>query len=367
VSQLESTVFAPCGLATGIGSLPFIETPEALAMIRTYLPAIPHWPQLPRRGSSENFVFQFLQPLVDMKLLDVAEAGPYFNTAHSSWPDRLTEFYSLYFAAAEGDPEALRRYAPTMDSAPGLYAFLDDITRTGLDGINYLKGQMSGPLTAGFQLKDERGRLAYYQDQLRDLIVRTLAMHARWQATTLSCLGRPAIILVDDSCISACGSGYHVALPREMIIEDLNTIRTAVIEENARLGVHSCNIADWSLLFESDVEIVSLDAYRFGASLVCYAAQMEEFLQRGGVMAWGIVPTLEGLAEEDAGSLMGRLLSLWQELIQCGVDGKRLLTQSMITPACGMGLLSPELADKLYKLTAEVSAMTGAMIQVSAA
>jgi hypothetical protein len=39
----------------------------------------------------------------------------------------------------------------------------------------------------------------------------------------------------------------------------------------------------------------------------------------------------------------------------------------MITPACGMGLLSPELADKLYKLTAEVSAMTGAMIQVSAA
>jgi hypothetical protein len=363
---MESTVFAPCGLATGIGSLPFTETTAALAMIREYLPAIPHWPQLPRRGSVENFVFQFLQPLVDMELLDVPEAGPYFNTSHPSWPDRLTEFYSMCFAAEEGDPEALRRCAPTMVSAPGLYAFLDDITRTGLDGIRYLKGQMCGPLTAGFQLKDERGRLAYYQDQLRDLIVRTLALHARWQAATLARLGRPAIILVDDSCVGACGSCYHVTLTREMVLEDLKTIREAVIPENARLGVHCCGTADWSLLFESDMEIISLDAYRFGDSLACYAAQMEEFLQRGGVMAWGIVPTLENVFGEDAGSLMGRLRSLWRELIQCGVDGKKLLTQSMITPACGMGLLSPELADKIYELTAEVSAMTATMIQVTA-
>lgn len=356
----KSSLFLPSGLATGIGSLPLTEPIEALAMIRKYLPSIPHWPQLPRRGSVENFVFQFMQPLVDMAILEVTKDKVCFNTAHPAWPDRLTEFYSLYFDAEEGHRDALQRFASPASSAPGFYALLNDVRRTGLRDIKCLKGHMVGPLTAGFQLKDEYGRVAYYQDQLRDLIVKTLAMHARWQAAELSSLGRPVILFVDDPCISACGSCYHVTLTRGMILEDLNTIFSQVHKENAMAGVHSCAAADWSLLFESDLEIVSLDVYLFGDSLVCHAAQMESFLERGGIMAWGIVPTLERAFEESAGSLLARLEKLFLRLIRCGVDGKRLVSQSMITPACGMGLLSPELAERIYRLTGEVSAIIGA-------
>ena len=66
--------FQPGGLATGIGSLPFLEPGEALELIWQYLPDIPHWPQLPQRGSSEGFVNQFLNPLVEAGLL-AAEIG----------------------------------------------------------------------------------------------------------------------------------------------------------------------------------------------------------------------------------------------------------------------------------------------------
>jgi len=350
--------FLPCGLATGIGSLPFTEPVEALAMIRKYLPAVPHWPQLPRRGSAENFVFQFLRPLVDTALLTVTKGGAYFDTAHPAWPDRLTELYSLYFAAEEGNRDALEKFALPKSSAPGFFAFLKDMRRTGLHGIKCVKGHMVGPLTAGFQLKDECGRLAYYQDQLRDIIVKTLAMHARWQAAALSSLGLPVLLFVDDPCVGACGSCYHLTLTNEMILEDLNTIFSAVHKENAMAGVHSCDAADWSLLFEADLEIVSLDVYRFGDSLLCHAAQLANFLKRGGIVAWGIVPTLDGAFEESAGSLLERLRTLWLKLIQCGVDRERLRDRSLITPACGMGLLSPELTEKIYRLTGEVSAFT---------
>ena len=325
-------------------------------MIRKYFRMVPHWPQLPRRGFAENFVFQFLHFLLELGILEKTGERACFNTAHPAWPDRLTQFYSIYFAADEGEPDALARFASPRDAAPGLYTFLDSIERSGPGEIKYLKGHLVGPFTAGFQLMDELGRQAYYQEQLRDLIVKTLAMHARWQAATLSGLGRPALIFIDDPCISLCGSCYHVTLTRQMIIEDLNAIFSAVHSENAIGGVHSCNAADWSLLFEADLEIVAMDAYRFGESLVCYAAQMEQFLNRGGIMAWGIVPTTEKAFEEDAEALIKRLEALWRELTCCGVDGKKLLAQSMVTPACGAGLLSCELAEKIYRLTDEVSA-----------
>ncbi|MCP3954888.1 MAG: hypothetical protein GY697_22105, partial [Desulfobacterales bacterium] len=40
-----------------------------------------------------------------------------------------------------------------------------------------------------------------------------------------------------------------------------------------------------------------------------------------------------------------------------GADRQQLRQQSLITPACGTGLLSEELAQKIYALTAEVSAV----------
>ena len=82
-------------------------------------------------------------------------------------------------------------------------------------------------------------------------------------------------------------------------------------------------------------------------------------------MAWGIVPTMEMAFEEDAGSLIKRLEALWRGLTCWGVNGTRLLAQSVLTPACGTGLLSCELAERIYRLTAEVSTTIQGMIHSS--
>lgn len=356
--SLRSLPLSARGLPTGIGSLPFTDPHEALALIRGYFPEIPHWPQLPLRGSVEGLEHQFLQILIDIGILVTRDrAQTYFNTSLPDWTERLTEFYSIWMEADEGHRGAMERFGVSRISAPGFHAFLDEIRKTGPRGMEYVKGHLVGPLTAGFQLKDERGRLAYYQDGLRDLIVKALAMHARWQAVALADLDRPVILFVDDPCIGACGSCYHITLTREMILEDLNAIFDAAHKGGAFMGLHSCNAVDWSLLFESDLEIVSLDAYRFGDSLICHAPRMESFLERGGMVAWGIVPTQESALTEDAGSLLERLKTLWQRLIACGVDSGRLRAQSLFTPACGTGLLSPGLARRIYGLTADVAAL----------
>ena len=347
--------FNPGGLATGIGSLPFTDPDQAIKLIRRYLPVIPHWPQMPRRGMEEHFVFQFLQPLVEAGLLVAKNHTYFFDTSQPCWPDCLTEFYTTCISAEEGDSTAMENFVPPRHAARGFHAFLENVQNISADSVKFLKGQIVGPLSAGLQLKDEKGRIAYYQDELRDVIVRTLALNARCQAAALSRLGRPAIVFVDDPAIRAFGSMHHLTLRRDMILEDLNTIFHGVLSENALVGVHSCEAVDWSLLFESELEIVSLDVYRYGDSLFAYTSEMKDFIERGGVMAWGIVPTLDDPFAETADTLFNRLDRLLSELDGSGLDRQLILRQSIITPSCGTGLLSVREAQRIYELTSAVS------------
>ena len=354
-------MFLPRGMATGIGSLPFEDPDDAVALVLDELPACPHWPQLPQRGRGEHFVHQFLHPLVTSGTLVSQDGRWLFDLSRDACADSLTAFYASCLACEDGNTAALEAFLPPRESAAGFYAFLERAgTDARLENAAFLKGQIAGPLSVALELKDEQGRPAYYREELRDVIVRNLSLNARAQARALSSLGRPAIVFVDDPGIGACGSWSHLALSREAIQEDLNAIFAAVRSEGALSGVHSCEAVDWSLLTESDADIISVDSYRFGASLIPYAEPLRGFLERGGAVAWGCVPTLDDPFAESAESLLRRLFGLWKELFPDREDRDGLLGRSMITPACGAGLLPEAQARRIYRLTAEVSRATKA-------
>ncbi|MQL52322.1 hypothetical protein GFC01_08565 [Desulfofundulus thermobenzoicus] len=346
--------FFPGGLATGIGSLPYTDPGQALPLILENMPGIPHWPQLPRRGGAEGFVFQFLQPLIRAGLLVVKEGRAVFDDRDPQWPGGLTRFYSDYLAVEEGDAAALQSFALPREAAAGFYAFMEAMGRD-LGRARYVKGHLAGPLTVAFQLKNRQGRIAYYEEQLRDLVVKTLAAHAAWQARTLGDLGRPAIIFVDEPAVSVYGQSTYITVTREMIKEDLETIFQFIHREGALAGVHSCDAIDWSILCETSLDIINLDAYNFGSSLWIYSRELRVFLERGGVIAWGMVPTSEKAFAENEDTLLARWRELLAGLVDRGVPEDLLYRQCLLTPACGTGLLEPALAEHIYRLTRRMS------------
>jgi len=219
-----------------------------------------------------------------------------------------------------------------------------------------LKGQVVGPLTVAFQLKDERGRFAYYNDQLRDLVVKTVAAHATWQAGELGRFGLPVLIFVDEPAISVYGQSNYITVTREMIKEDLEVVFQAVHKKGALAGAHCCDAIDWSILFECSLEVVNFDAYNYFNSIIPFVPLVKEFFERGGSLAWGLVPTVnEQALDEDEDSLLAILEDEWSELIKRGISRDTLYRRSLITPACGTGLLGSEQAEKIYRLTASVS------------
>lgn len=348
-------IFEPNGQATGIGSMPFHDPADALNMIKKYLPEIPHWPQLPQRGSQEHLVNQFLKPLVKAGLLVEEGSEIFFDTTQNGWDTRLTGFYNTYLVAAEGDPAALNEFALPADAAAGFYAFLEDLAKGTKDAF-MLKGQVVGPISAAFQVKDERGRFAYYDEQLRDLIVKTIATGAAWQGTQLGRFGLPVLIFIDDPALGIYGEPSCTTVTRDMILEDFAAITKAIHGAGAMAGAHCCDAIDWSLFFESELEVVSFDAYHYFSSLVPFSQSLKCFLGRGGALAWGLIPTHDDrVMDEDEDSLLRLLDGEWSELIERGIERDTLFKRCLITPACGTGLRKLAPAEKIYQLTNRVS------------
>ncbi len=342
------------GLATGIGSMPYLDPRIALETIFSRVPALPHWPQLPQRGVEEGLIHQSFRILVDTALLAVRGGRAVFADDAPEWPERLTAFYDAYLAAEAGDEGALHRFGLPEQAAVGFHRFLETAAPR-LGSARGVKGQVVGPLTMGFQLRGAGGGFAFYDDQLRDLVIKTLAMNARWQCRELSRWGLPVLFFVDDPAIAVYGSHGHITLTREMIVESLAPLFSAILGTGAACGLHACDAADWSIPLDCDLDVLSFDADRFGDTIRLYAERLGRFLDRGGAVAWGIVPTRAEAAAETAEGLSAKLRALWSDLSARGVDRDRLWTQALITPACGTGLLPTDLAEAIYRLTAEVA------------
>ncbi|MGD9182610.1 MAG: hypothetical protein PVG15_14105, partial [Desulfobacterales bacterium] len=84
---------------------------------------------------------------------------------------------------------------------------------------------------------------------------------------------------------------------------------------------------------------------------------IKEFLNAGGTIAWGIVPTLKAdkLDLETTESLIDQWTEKAGQIEKLGIESDQLISQSLITPSCGAGLLSTEQTIKALRLTQEVS------------
>jgi methionine synthase II (cobalamin-independent) len=220
-----------------------------------------------------------------------------------------------------------------------------------------LKGQIIGPVTFGTNLCSRSGKAIFYDPQLRDVSVRLLALRARWQVRRLAAVGRPVLLFIDDPAIAGFGSSMYIGLNREDISQSLGALIDAVHLEGGLAGVHICANADWTLVLDSAADVVSFDAYAFFDQFVIYREAIRRFLDRGGLIAWGLVPTLspEDLERETCESLFAQWTAKSAQVAAVGIDRDRLMAQALITPACGMGTLSVELAMKALRLTRDLS------------
>lgn len=337
--------FKPNFAATGIGSVPVTDPSEALGLVLKYCPEIPYWPQLPNRAFNENMYVQYSEGLPS-RVIDEKNKKIYIDTTKDTG-----EMERFYNAVLENN---IDYFSIGKDYSSGLALFLSSKEDERLDKIKlkYVKGQITGPISFGLHVTDENLKPILYNDAYRDILVKHILHKAKWMERELSKIIPRTIIFIDEPYLTALGSAV-VSLDRDEVKANLEEIYSNI---SCLKGTHCCGNTDWGLLLDTSVDIISLDCYEYAKNFALYHDKIERYLSRGGVIAWGAVPyQSEILEQEDVSTLEKRLENALDMLVSKGVSKEKLLTQSLITPTCGLGCVSREVAEKVLRLVKELS------------
>jgi hypothetical protein len=344
--------FTPNCLPLLIGSLPLNSHQEATDLIFKYTPDIPLWPQLPIY-KGEGMMQQFLPGLPGVTEHD---EKTFIDTTSTKCEEEMLDFYEEYLGIAEGAiPLETSRFQLAGQAAPGFHIFLEK-ARTAQASLTALKGQTTGPVTFCTGLVDEEGRAIFYNDQLRDAAVKHLAMKARWQVRKMAEICDRTIMFFDEPGLAGLGSSAFITITHDDIVTCLSEVFDGVRSENGLTGVHVCANTEWSVVFESGVDIVSYDAYSYFDKLILYPEHLLKFFTRGGILASGIIPTTpEFIDAENTESLVAKWFRQTEQLQALGIHKDKVYAQTLITPSCGTGAVSREQAEKVLHLSKSVS------------
>ena len=338
--------FNPQCVATAIGSLPHNDPTIACDIVLKTIPEIPIWPQLPHTNFREGMEIQYSEGLPCVTL-DEEKQRMYFDT-RGDITSALEKFYENYLE------ENLDYFQVSPEFSRGIYEMEKKLKEEDLSSLQYFKNHVTGPITTGLGRVDENKRSIYYNEVFRDVIVKGMEMKARWLLRKFSFLGCDQICFIDEPILSAFGSSTYVSVQRSDVVKYLKDVIAAVHKEGALAGIHCCGNTEWTILIDSGVDIISFDAYEFGKTIAYYPEQVKELLEKGGVLAWGIVPTSEKINEETPETLVEKLKAVIENLASKGIDEGLIWEKCLLTPSCGTGSLPVGLSERIFQSLADV-------------
>ncbi len=314
------------GTATGIGSLPHRDAAAGAAFSLT-LP-VPVIPTLPKRSPAEGMI---VQAMVGVRGFTVGQYGAIAIDTH-----RIDPMVPVVTDLAH-------------DAFGGFRAFLAAAARrqreTGVSGP--VKWQFVGPVTLGMAML----RAGVPLHDAFETAVRAVRDHVQNLLAIVDAAlpGCVQIVFVDEPSLGELMQpGFPIA-PDTAI--DLVSGALAAIEPLAVAGLHVCADADIASYLATGPQILSIPVR---SSLVDSVGYLIRFLEAGGWVAWGAIPT-SGPIPTSAERPWRALSALWCRLVERGADPVLLRRQAMITPECGLGLHTVAVAEHVHRLTAEVA------------
>ncbi len=336
-----------------IGSLPHKSVEDAIELVSQNF-EIPFWPQLSKLNKNEDMIFQFLEKMPGVCL---KEEKLYLENDSDDFFEQLEAFFGDWEEITlNKNLKTLEKYEISEKNSATVKPFLNLIKKTLPD---FAKGQIVGPFTLATSLTDIEGKCAFYDETLREIIIKTLCLKALWQIKEIK-KASPAttpIIFIDEPSVSQLGTSAFITVSKDEVVDIIKEVSDLIKQNGAISAIHCCGKCDWSIPIQANVDIINLDGYFFAQNLSTFSKEVKEFLQKGGKIAWGIIPTLDKDALEKAD--LTQMISTFEQAIgflgQKGIDKNLIINNSLITPSCGAGSLTVELAHKAMELTSKLS------------
>ena len=311
-------VLLPIGLSSAVGSLPHRDVADAVTFALERQPRLPAAPSLPRLSPVEGMIPQAAWGIAGVLVL----------------PDG-----SLLVDEAAVDPDVPLQGGLDDEPFASLRAFLAAIAGR----VAPYKLQLTGPVTLGLALHAVGVRAE------RAFAVAAKAVGARvrnvLRAARAAAPGATPLLFLDEPGLTAAlEPGFPLGVDDTL---DLVSAALAAVQGGAIAGLHCCGRADWPVVLQAGPQMLSLPV---DAGATDHPGAFADFLERGGWLAWGAVPTDRPLGET-AEILWRRLVTEWDALAEAGCEPRWLVEQALITPACGLVGLDVAQAGHVLDLT----------------
>lgn len=318
------------GTVTGIGSLPHRDAHAAVdAAVASC--DIAFVPTLPRLNPAEGMI---AQAVMGMAGISVGQYG------------------SLLVDPARIDPAAPVSTDVAHGAFSGYRVMLDRLSRAEADGDGtarppILKWQFIGPVTLGQALI----RAGVPADVAFDVASHAVRSHVANLYREIASVAPDVvqIVVIDEPDVLSMMSESFPIAPDTAI--DLMSSAMAAVEGDAVVGLHCCAPIDIAPLLAAGPAILSIPVSRHLSS---HAGAIARFLERDGLIAWGVVPT-DGPVMATAERSWRSLSKLWCDLAQDGCDALRLWRQSILTPACGLANHTVATSDIIMSQVREIA------------
>ncbi|GAB6909527.1 hypothetical protein JCM12296A_53720 [Desulfosarcina cetonica] len=325
-------------MTTAMAVMPHTDVDRALEMALSL--DVPFWPQLPNYSYYEDMYVQAAEHFPGI-VLDVDKRTLRFST------EKFIQ--ELETALEHFDDPTMFDVSETYSAVYHRFLALDLADRPAI------RGQLEGPISFGFNILDQDERPILFDDTVRPFMLDFMARRLNVQLERLKARNPNAFMFVDEPGLQflfSAMAGYGDLKAKG----DLDQFFAQVDRPR---GIHLCGNPDWDFLLNMDLDVLSMDVYTNAEIFSSYAKSIKKFLDRGGVIVWGIVPTgFEAFQEEDLPSMIHRLETVWQILWDKGVDRDQMIAGSMISPATCC-LVNPDRERTVERAFAAVNRMAG--------
>lgn len=300
-------------LTTAMAVMPHRDVGQALAAALSL--DIPFWPQLPRLNYYEDMYVQASEHF----------PGIVLNLREQTLSFSLDKFIAEF-------EEALAHFEdPTYFDISHTYsAVYHRFLAMDLADRPAIRGQLEGPISFGLNVLDQNRRPILFDDSVRPFLFEFMARRINVQLQRMKTLNPNAFMFVDEPGLQflfSALSGYDALTAKK----DMDNFFSMVDRPR---GVHLCGNPDWDFLLNLDIEVLSLDVFTNGEIFSNYAGGIKRFIENGGRLVWGMVPTnFEPFGQENIDSLENRLVMLWRVLTRKGIDRDLMLSRSLLSPA----------------------------------
>lgn len=300
-------------LTTAMAVMPHKDVERAL---KTALSLdVPFWPQLPNYNYYEDMYVQASEHFPGI-MLDMDK-----RTLRFSMDKFILEFEETMSHFEE--PEYF-------DISTTYSAVYHKFLKMDFSDRASIRGQLEGPISFGLNVIDQDDRPILFDDTVRPFMLEFMAKRVSIQLEKLKKLNPNAFMFIDEPGLQflfSAMAGYSDIAAKADMEQFFSLI------ERPR-GVHLCGNPDWDFLLGLDLDILSLDVYTNGEVFASYVSSIRKFLDRGGTLVWGIVPTnFEPFEDENMDSLIEQLEGVWSTLWKHGINREFLFSRSMLSPA----------------------------------